>query len=95
MNVARDHLRSFVERIERLEEEKQALAADIRDTGGTVASVEAAGGRIAGVPLDVADMASCENMAAVARDRFGRIDILVNNAALYGDISGGRFDALS
>ena len=34
MNVARDQLRSFVERIERLEEEKQALASDIRDVYG-------------------------------------------------------------
>ena len=30
-NVAADQLRSFVERIERLEEEKANLAADIRD----------------------------------------------------------------
>jgi len=29
--IAGDHLRSFIERIERLEEEKAALAADIRD----------------------------------------------------------------
>jgi uncharacterized protein (UPF0335 family) len=28
---ARDHLKAFVERIERLEEEKKALADDIRD----------------------------------------------------------------
>ena len=28
---AKEHLRSFIERIERLEEEKAALAADIRD----------------------------------------------------------------
>jgi 3-oxoacyl-[acyl-carrier protein] reductase len=71
------------------------VAGDIRDTAGTVAAVEAAGGRIAGVPLDVAEMASCQALADTARERFGRIDVLVNNAALYGDISGGRFDALS
>lgn len=29
--IAPDHLRSFVERIERLEEEKAALASDIRE----------------------------------------------------------------
>lgn len=29
--VARDQLRSIVERVERLEEEKQAIAGDIRD----------------------------------------------------------------
>jgi uncharacterized protein (UPF0335 family) len=34
MNVSRDQLRSFVERIERLEEEKLALANDIRDVYG-------------------------------------------------------------
>ena len=29
--IAGEHLRSFIERIERLEEEKRALAADIKD----------------------------------------------------------------
>lgn len=29
--IAGDHLRSFIERIERLEEEKAALSADIKD----------------------------------------------------------------
>ena len=30
-NIARDHLRSFIERIERLEEEKTTLMDDIRE----------------------------------------------------------------
>jgi len=71
------------------------VAADIRDTGDTVAAVEATGGTIIGVPLDVADMECCSAMADAALAAFGRIDVLVNNAALYGDISGGRFDKLS
>ena len=71
------------------------VAADIRDTAGTVEAVEAAGGKIIGVPLDVADMESCSAMAHAAHAAFGRVDVLVNNAALYGDISGGRFDALA
>jgi uncharacterized protein (UPF0335 family) len=29
--VAKDHLRAFIERVERLEEEKKAIADDIRD----------------------------------------------------------------
>lgn len=29
--IAKDHLRSFIERIERLEEDKQAIAHDIKD----------------------------------------------------------------
>lgn len=31
VNVARDHLKAFVERIERLEEEKKTISDDIRD----------------------------------------------------------------
>ena len=70
------------------------VAADIRDTAETVAAVAATNGRITGTALDAADMASCEAMARHAVDEFGRIDVLVNNAALYGDIQGGRFDRI-
>lgn len=38
MEVARDQLRSFIERIERLEEEKKTLADDIRDVFGEAKS---------------------------------------------------------
>ena len=70
------------------------VAADIRDTTDTVSAIEGAGGTAIGLALDVADMASCQAMAERAVAEFGRIDVLVNNAALYGDISGGRFDQL-
>ena len=70
------------------------VAADIRDTQATVDSVTSTGGSAIGVDLDVADMGSCEAMAQAAVDSFGRVDALVNNAALYGDISGGRFDQI-
>ena len=43
------------------------------------------------VELDVANMASVEAMAAAAMAAHGRIDGLVNNAALYGSLRGGRF----
>lgn len=70
------------------------VAGDIRDTAETIATIEAAGGQAIGVKLDVADMNSCQVLADRAVEAFGRIDVLVNNAALYGDISGGRFDQL-
>ena len=38
MEVARDQLRSFIERIERLEEEKKTIAEDIRDVCGEAKS---------------------------------------------------------
>ena len=70
------------------------VAADIRDTQETVDSVTSAGGSAIGVDLDVAQMDSCEAMAQAAVESFGGIDSLINNAALYGDISGGRFDQI-
>ena len=70
------------------------VAADIRDTQETVDSVMSAGGSAIGVDLDVAQMDSCEAMAQAAVESFGGIDSLINNAALYGDISGGRFDQI-
>ena len=71
------------------------VAADIRDTAETVDAVHAAGGRALGVHLDAAEMPSCDAMAEQARAAFGRIDVLVNNAALYGDIEGARFDRIA
>jgi NAD(P)-dependent dehydrogenase (short-subunit alcohol dehydrogenase family) len=44
--------------------------------------------------LDVADMTSVEAMVAAALNAFGRIDGLVNNAALYGSLRGGRFNQI-
>ena len=70
------------------------IAADIRDTAKTVEAIRATNGRVTGIALDAADMASCETMAKHAVNEFGRIDVLVNNAALYGDIQGGRFDKI-
>jgi len=70
------------------------VAADKRDCTDTVAAVEAAKGKALGVSVDVADMGSVQAMADAAVQAFGRIDILVNNAALYGSIKGGHFDKL-
>ena len=70
------------------------VVGDVRDCGETVAAIEGAGGRAVGVTLDVADATSCEVAAKAAEDNFGRIDVLVNNAALYGGLKGGRFESL-
>ena len=35
-----------------------------------------------------------EAMAALATDGFGRIDVLINNAALYAGLKGARFEHL-
>jgi 3-oxoacyl-[acyl-carrier protein] reductase len=48
---------------------------------GVVREIEAGGGAALAAMADVADEAAVERMAAAAAERFGRIDILVNNAA--------------
>ena len=67
------------------------VAGDVADCS---AAVQAAGNNALGVHLDVADIASCDRMAEQAMQRFGRIDGLINNAALYGSLRGGRFNQI-
>jgi 3-oxoacyl-[acyl-carrier protein] reductase len=70
------------------------VVGDVRDCAGTVSAIRSANGRVLGVALDVASFASCQAMAEAAVREFGRVDVLINNAAVYADIKGGRFDQL-
>ena len=56
--------------------------SNAKESDEVVRSIEALGGRAASVLGDVADPKVAEALAATALERFGRIDILVNNAAL-------------
>jgi len=71
------------------------VAADIKDCSHTLDLVKTERGTAVGAKLDVASAASAMTVAQVALDAFGRIDALVNNAALYGGLKGGRFDTIS
>jgi NAD(P)-dependent dehydrogenase (short-subunit alcohol dehydrogenase family) len=70
------------------------LACDINNCDDTVSAIVEAGGRAETVTTDIASMTSCTAMAEQAVRAFGRIDILVNNAALYGGLKGARFEQL-
>ena len=72
----------------------QVIAADIKDCAETVEEITSAEHSAIGIELDVRDQESCRNMANTAVSHFGKIDILVNNAALYGSLGTGRFDTL-
>ena len=70
------------------------VVGDVNDCETTAKLVTEAGGKVVAVTLDVTDPASAQAMADAAIAAFGRLDGLVNNAALYGALHGGRFDAI-
>ncbi len=90
--AARGLGRAYAEAMAR--EGAAVVVGDVRDCADAVRAVRDAGGQALGLALDVADFASCRAMAEAALKEFGRIDALVNNAALYGNLKGGRFDQL-
>jgi NAD(P)-dependent dehydrogenase (short-subunit alcohol dehydrogenase family) len=70
------------------------VVGDLNDCAQTVDLVKTEGGTAVGTKLDVANSSSAQDMARTTLDMFGRIDALINNAALFGALKGGRFDAI-
>ena len=66
----------------------RVVAADVREDAARTVAAECAtlGPDAVGLRVDVADEASTQALAAAVLDRFGRIDVLVNNAAIYYDL---------
>jgi NAD(P)-dependent dehydrogenase (short-subunit alcohol dehydrogenase family) len=55
------------------------------DAAETCASIEEAGRRAVSVPGDLADPAHCRDVIARTVEEFGRVDVLVSNAAIQMD----------
>ena len=64
----------------------KVVVADILDGKETVDAVGAQGGEALYIKTDVTSEESTQEMARKTIERFGRIDILVNNAALFADL---------
>lgn len=81
-----------------VEEGAKVVIADIDgDAALQVArDIVDAGGEALGLRVDISDLKLCQQMAHATFEQFGRIDALVNNAALFSRIpmTRGRFDAI-
>src|SRR6266550_2899208 len=76
-----------------LAEGARVVVADIADPAPAVDKLAAAG-RAFGVATDVSDAASVRAMVDAAVARFGRIDVLVNNAAVFAALKPRPFDEI-
>lgn len=76
-----------------LAEGAKVMIADIGEEQGTRTAAELAGDavnedRVAFVKTDIADPESAQAAVDATIERFGTVDILINNAAIYGDYVG-------
>jgi 3-oxoacyl-[acyl-carrier protein] reductase len=72
-----------------LAEGAKVMIADIGEEQGRRAAADLAGdGGVDFIRTDIADPASAQAAVDATVERFGRVDILVNNAAIYGDYVG-------
>ena len=69
----------------------RVVVADVADPKPTVTEIEALGGQALGVECDVSREADTQRLATETLARFGRIDVLGNNAALYGTLERRPF----
>jgi len=71
------------------EEGASVVVADINEeaAGKVAAEIEQAGGTAFAVRQDVGDPASVEESVRAATDKFGRLDVAVNNAGITGDLA--------
>jgi NAD(P)-dependent dehydrogenase (short-subunit alcohol dehydrogenase family) len=72
----------------------KVAAVDILSCEETVTQVRRAGGEALAITVDVTNDQSTHAMVTQALQRLGRIDILINNAAIYGGLKVGPFDQI-
>jgi NAD(P)-dependent dehydrogenase (short-subunit alcohol dehydrogenase family) len=67
------------------------VVCDVIDTANTVNIIKQAGGRALGIRTDVSDAKQVAAMVAETVKTFGKIDILVNNAAIFAKLRHRSF----
>ena len=68
------------------------VIADLRNAEAAAAEITATGSKVIGVATDICNEEDVVRLAETAIHSFGRIDILVNNAAYFARTKEGRFE---
>ena len=86
--LGREYARQFAAR------GASVAVTDVRDCSKTLEAVESSGQPGLALHTDVTSAESTRAMVDAVIERFGRIDVLVNNAALYGSLTFRPFQEL-
>ena len=73
----------------------KVVVSDIDDADAVADEIRASGGDALALRSDVADWDSCQEMVAKTVEAFGRLDVLVNNAAIFGKLERASIDEIS
>jgi len=77
--------------VRRLAQEGATVIAADRNLEGVTALAAELGDRVVPYEIDVASIESAQRLAAFAAERFGRVDGLINNAAIFSTIRMAPF----
>ncbi len=76
-------------------EGSRIVVGDILDCHGVADEIEAMGGEVLALHVDVTSEDDVTTMAERTWERFGRLDVLVNNAGIYGGLTPKFFTEIS
>ncbi len=73
----------------------KVVVTDIQDTDEAVEAIKAAGGEAIGLNTDVTSDESLQSMVDAAESSFGPIEVLINNASIFADLTLKPFTKIS
>jgi NAD(P)-dependent dehydrogenase (short-subunit alcohol dehydrogenase family) len=72
----------------------KVVVTDVSSTDGICKILKEQGVDVLGLHTDVTNASSCDEMVKRTIDQYGRVDVLVNNAALFGKLSLKPFEQI-
>ena len=71
------------------------VIADVLDATNVIEEIRDEGGNAVSTITDISNEESNREMAATATDAYGRIDVLINNAAMFSETTRGPFNEVT